>query len=109
MGFPGGSDGKESTCNVGDVGSIPGLGRSHREGHGSILAWRMPIDRGAWQTTVHAGTESGMTETRHSAAAQNYKLLDKNIGIDLCDFGLCKTFLDMTPKSQMTKERIDTN
>ena len=41
-----------------------------------------------------------MIETRHNTAEQNYKLLDKNIGIDLCDLGLCKTFLDMTPKSQ---------
>ena len=65
--------------------------------HTSILAWRIPIDREAWQTTVHAVTEAGMIETRHSTAAQNYKLLDKNIGIDLCDLGLCKTFLDMTP------------
>ena len=37
MGFPGGSDGKESTCNVGDLGSIPGLGRSTGIGHGSPL------------------------------------------------------------------------
>ena len=45
IGFPGGSDGKESTCNVGDLGSIPGLGRSLEEGmaiHSSILAWRIP-------------------------------------------------------------------
>ena len=34
MGFPGGSDGKESTCNAGDLGSIPGLGRSPGEGEG---------------------------------------------------------------------------
>ena len=33
MGFPGGSDGKESTCNAGDLGSIPGLGRSPGGGH----------------------------------------------------------------------------
>ena len=45
MGFPGGSDGKESTCNVRDLGSIPGLGRSPEKGtatHSRILAWRMP-------------------------------------------------------------------
>ena len=43
--FPGGSAGKESTCNVGDLGLIPGLGRSPREGkatHSSILALRIP-------------------------------------------------------------------
>ena len=45
LGFPDGSAGKESACNVGDLGSIPGLGRSPGEGNGylsSILAWRIP-------------------------------------------------------------------
>ena len=37
VGFPGGSDGKESTCNVGDVGLIPGLGRSPGGGPGNPL------------------------------------------------------------------------
>ena len=37
--FPGGSDGKESTCNAGDLGSIPGLGRSHGEGHNNPLQY----------------------------------------------------------------------
>ena len=39
LGFPGGSDGKESACNVGDLGSIPGLGRSPGEGHGNPLQY----------------------------------------------------------------------
>ena len=39
MGFPGGSDHKESTCNAGDLGSIPGLGRSPGEGHGNPLQY----------------------------------------------------------------------
>ena len=42
---PGGSDGKESACNTGDPGLIPGLGRSPGKGsgtHSSILAWRIP-------------------------------------------------------------------
>ena len=38
-GFPGGSDGKETDCNVGDLGSIPGLGRSPRGGHGNLLQY----------------------------------------------------------------------
>ena len=45
MGFPDGSAGKESTCNTGDLGSIPGLGRPPGEGestHSCILAWRIP-------------------------------------------------------------------
>ena len=48
--FPCGSVGKEFTCNEGDLGSIPGLGRSLEEGkatHSSILAWRIPMDRAA--------------------------------------------------------------
>ena len=39
LGFPGGSDGKESTCNVGDLGSIPGLGRFPGEGKGYSLQY----------------------------------------------------------------------
>ena len=65
IGFPGGSDGKESTCNVGDLGSIPGLGRALEEGmatHSRIFAWRIPMDRGAWRATIHGVTESDMTE-----------------------------------------------
>ena len=45
MGFPGGSDGKESTYNAGDLGLIAGLGRSPEEGKGyplHIQAWRIP-------------------------------------------------------------------
>ena len=45
LGFPDGSDGKESTCNVGDLGFYPGLRRSPGEGratHSSILAWKIP-------------------------------------------------------------------
>ena len=37
LGFPGGSLGKESACNVGDLGSVPGLGRSPGGGHGNLL------------------------------------------------------------------------
>ena len=51
MGFPGGSDGKTSVYNVGDPGSIPGLGRSPGEGNGNSLQYSYlenPVDRGAW-------------------------------------------------------------
>ena len=70
LGFSGGSDGKESTYNVGDLGSISGLGRSLEEGmatHSSILAWRLPIDRGAWQATDHGVTESDTIERLSTA------------------------------------------
>ena len=59
--FPGSSNGKESACNVGDLASIPGLGRSHGEGHGkhsSIPTWRIPMDREAWQATGHGVVQS---------------------------------------------------
>ena len=52
-GFPDGSDGKESAYNVGDLGLIPGAGRSPGEGHGNPLQYSClenPIDRGAWQS-----------------------------------------------------------
>ena len=56
LGFPGGSDGKESTHSTGDLGSIPGLGRSPGGGHGYQLQYSClenPMDRGAWEATVH--------------------------------------------------------
>ena len=105
MGFPGSSAGKESTCNAGDSGLIPGLGSSPGEGigcplqyswtsledqptvknlpamretwvrslgwedpleegmatHSSTLAWRIPMDRGAWRAAAHRLTESDTT------------------------------------------------
>ena len=60
-GFPGGSDGKESACNAGDLGSIPGLGRSSGEGNGYPLQYSClenSMDRGAWQAIVHGVAKS---------------------------------------------------
>ena len=54
--LPGGSDGKASAYNAGDLGSIPGLGRSPGEGNGTPLQYSClenPMDRGAWWATVH--------------------------------------------------------
>ena len=51
LGFPGGSVGKEPTCNAGDVSSIPGSGRSPGGEHGNPLLYSClenPMDRGAW-------------------------------------------------------------
>ena len=59
--FPGGSDGKVSARNAGDLGSIPGSGRSHGEGNGNPLQYfclENPIDRGAWLATVHGVSKS---------------------------------------------------
>ena len=61
-GLPSGClDGKESACNEGDPGSIPGLGRSSGEGNGNRLqdsCLENPMDRGAWQTTLHRVAKS---------------------------------------------------
>ena len=62
--LPGGSDGIESAYNVGDVGSIPGSGRSPEEGNGYPLQYscldrgKYSMDRGAWWATVHGIAKS---------------------------------------------------
>ena len=56
-GFPHDSVGKESACNAGDLGLIPGSGRSPGEGNGNPLQYSCVenlMDRGAWQATVHS-------------------------------------------------------
>ena len=65
MDLPCSSDGKESACNEGDPGSIPGSGRSSGEGNGNPLPYSClenPMDRGAWGATVHGHKESDSTE-----------------------------------------------
>ena len=59
--FPGGSDGKESACNTGNLGLIPGSGRCPEEGNGNPLQYSClenPMDRGAWWATVHGIAKS---------------------------------------------------
>ena len=61
MHFLGASDSEESVCNVGDVRSIPGLGRSSGEENGNLLQYSClgnSMDRGAWQATVHGVAKS---------------------------------------------------
>ena len=58
---PGGSDGKESVYNAGDLRSIPGSGRTPGEGNGNPLQYSClenPMDRGAWQAIVHGVAKS---------------------------------------------------
>ena len=62
QGLPGGSAGKESACEAGDLGLIPGSGRSPGGGNGNPLQYsclRSPMDRGAWRATVHGLTRVG--------------------------------------------------
>ena len=59
--IPGGSEVKVSACNAGDLGSIPGLGRSPGEGNGNPLqhsCLENPMDGGAWRATVHGVAKS---------------------------------------------------
>ena len=65
IGVPGGSYGKESSCNVGDLGSTPGLERSPGEGNGNPLQYSCLenlMDRGAWWAKVHVLQRVDMTE-----------------------------------------------
>ena len=66
--FPDGPDGKESACNEGDPGSIPGLGWSHGERNSNSLQYSClenPMDRGDWQATVY-----GVARVRHELASK---------------------------------------
>ena len=80
VGFPHSSVGKESACSAGDLGSISGSGRSPGEGNGNPLqhsCLENPMDRGAWQATVH-----GVTRVRHDLVTkppQGYIVPNRNI------------------------------
>ena len=77
MDFLGGSEVKESACNAGDLGSIPGSGRSPGEGNGNALQYSClenPMDGGAWWATVHGVAKSrtrlsDFTHSLHSLSA----------------------------------------
>ena len=61
LGFPGGLEVKASASNAGDLGSIPGTGRSPGEGNGNPLQYSClenPVDGGAWWATVHGVAKS---------------------------------------------------
>ena len=82
MGFPDGSADEESTCNAGDAGSVPGLGRSPGEGHGNPLqcsCLENPMDRGPWQATVYGVTKSPRRLKRLSTYARNVKFPEFNV------------------------------
>ena len=80
--------GKESTCNAGDPGLIPGSERSPGEGSGNPLQYSCledPMDRGAWQAVVH-GKESDLTY-RLKRERENGSLV-KNLPVNAGDIGL---------------------
>ena len=81
LGFPGTLDGKESDCNAGDPGWIPGLGRSSAVGNGSPLQYAClenPMDRGAWRATVHGVAELNMTEGLTLSLSTDYSNMAEN-------------------------------
>ena len=80
--------GKESTCNAGDPGLIPGSERSPGEGSGNPLQYSCledPMDRGAWQAVVHS-KESDLTY-RLKRERENGSLV-KNLPVNAGDIGL---------------------
>ena len=61
LGFPGGSGGKESACNAGDLGLVPGLRKPPREGNGNLFQYSCvenSMNRGTWKAIVHGVTKS---------------------------------------------------
>ena len=73
-GFSGGSDSKESACSAGDLGLIPGLGRSPGGGHGNPLQYSYlgnPMDRGAWRAIIHGVVNNPKSRTWLSDSMQN--------------------------------------
>ena len=83
-GFPDGSVGKDSACNAGDLGLIPGLGRSSGEGNGYLLQYSClgnPMDREAWWATVHRVINKSET-TKHRLYDQ--EVFSKNYQLSLC-------------------------
>ena len=78
MGFPGGSDGKESACNVGDLGSVPGLGRFPGDGKGYPLQYSGLED--SINCMVHGVAKSG---TRLSDSYFHYPLVSNGGTIDI--------------------------
>ena len=76
-GFPCGSAGKESACNVGDLDSIPGLGRSPGEGKGCPLQYfglENPRDRGAWWAAIYGVAQSRTRLRKLSTRLQHSRL-----------------------------------
>ena len=68
--FPGGKDGKESACNAGDLGWVPGWGRSPGEENDNPLQYsclKNSTDRGAWQATVY-----GVAKSRAQLSNEHY-------------------------------------
>ena len=81
LGFPGGSEVKASACNAGDLGSIPGSGRSPGEGNGNPLQYSClenPMDGGAWWATVHRVAKSQTRLSDFTSLETHFRMKDKH-------------------------------
>ena len=98
------SDGKESTCDSGDLGSIPGSGRSPGEGNGNPLQYSClgnPMDRGAWWATVHGVMKSQTwLSDKHGYTATSVRILIEPSGI------ISKTFHDTYPCTPHSRQAL---
>ena len=88
IGLPGASNGKESVCNVGDLGLIPGLGRSPEGGHDNPLQYSClenSMDREAWWVTQFMGSQRDRTEQLGIAQLDiNIKSLKDSVTATAC-------------------------
>ena len=99
----GGSNGKESPCSTGDLGSIPGSGRSPGEGNGNPLQYSCldnPVDKGAWGATVHE-----VTKTRTSSWGSQRVLSDQHSSYEEDSNGV-KTATILTHILQKNKSNL---
>ena len=84
MGFPGGSEGKDPTYNVGYLGFSPGSGRSPGEGNGNPLQYfclENPMDGGAWRAISHGVAKSQTQLSTHSSVGTVVKLSGEQEGL----------------------------
>ena len=113
-GFPGGSDGKESACNAGDLGSIPGWGRSPGEGNGTPLQYSClehPMDGGAWWAAVHGVAKSQprlewLTETHTHSPLEFLHLRGSSLPLETQAFELRIYLLTHSEKKKMLSNSI---
>ena len=107
--FPGGSDSKESVCNVGDLGSVPGLGRSPGEGHANQLQYsclQNSMGKGAWWAPVHGIAESNTTE-QLTLAFCIYIFMPVPQHLNYCSKFLCSNFSNLLCSKVLKSESVN--
>ena len=107
MGFPGGSDGTESACNVGDSGSMPVLGRSLGGGHGNPLQYSY-LENLHWQRSLAGYSPWGCKEsdmTEWLSTAQQEKQINLQTQLDISTPSL----MDRSSNHKISKNRVEIN